>query len=32
LLAGVGFLFLSPKTGPQARDLAKQAYSSITGN
>jgi hypothetical protein len=32
LLAGVGFLFLSPKTGPQARDLAKQAYSSITGD
>ena len=30
LLVGVGFLFLSPKTGPQARDLAKQAYNSIT--
>jgi hypothetical protein len=29
LLAGVAFLFLSPKTGPQARNLAKQAYSSI---
>lgn len=32
LLAGVGFLFLSPKTGPQARDLVKQAYSSIAGD
>ena len=30
LLVGVGFLFLNPKTGPQARDLAKQAYNSIT--
>ncbi len=30
LLAAVGFLFLSPKTGPQARDIARQAYSSIT--
>ena len=32
LLAAVGFLFLSPQTGPQARDLARQAYGSITGN
>ena len=32
LLAAVGFLFLSPQTGPQARDLAKQAYGSITGD
>ncbi|HKH10558.1 MAG TPA: hypothetical protein VKA73_05370 [Rubrobacter sp.] len=31
LLVGVGFLFLNPKTGPQARDFAKQAYGSITG-
>lgn len=30
LLVGVGFLFLNPKTGPQARDVAKQVYSSIT--
>lgn len=30
LLAGVGFLFLSPQTGPQARNLAKQALGSIT--
>lgn len=29
LLAGVAFVFLSPKTGPQARNLVKQAYSSI---
>lgn len=32
LLVGIGFLFLNPKTGPQARDLAKQAYSSIAGD
>jgi hypothetical protein len=32
LIAAVGFLFLNPKTGPQARDLAKQAYGSITGD
>ncbi len=31
LLAAVGFLFLSPQTGQQARDFAKQAYGSITG-
>jgi uncharacterized membrane-anchored protein YjiN (DUF445 family) len=30
LLVGIGFLFLNPKTGPQARDIARQAYSSIT--
>ena len=30
LIAGVGFLFLSPQTGPQARDLARQAISSIS--
>lgn len=28
LLAGVGFLFLNPKTGPQARNLVKQALGS----
>jgi len=32
LVAAVGFLFLHPRTGPQARDLAKQAYGSITGD
>ncbi len=32
LVAAVGFLFLNPKTGPQARDFAKQAYGSITGD
>jgi hypothetical protein len=32
LMAAVGFLFLHPKTGPQARDFAKQAYGSITGD
>jgi hypothetical protein len=32
LLAAVGFLFLHPKTGPQARDFARQAYGSITGD
>ena len=31
LLAAVGFLFLNPRTGPQARDFARQAYGSITG-
>ena len=31
LLAGVAFLFLNPRTGPQARDLARQAYGSLTG-
>jgi hypothetical protein len=32
LLAAVGFLFLSPQTGSRARELAKQAYGSITGD
>ena len=32
LIAGVAFLFLSPQTGQQARDFAKQAYDSITGD
>ena len=31
LIAAVAFLFLNPRTGPQARDLAKQAYGSLTG-
>ena len=31
LIAAVAFLFLNPRTGPQARDFAKQAYSSLTG-
>jgi len=30
LLAALGFLFLSPKTGPQARNFVQQAYGSIT--
>ena len=30
LVAGVAFLFLHPKTGPQARNAARQAYGSIT--
>ena len=32
LVAGLGFLFLSPQTGSQARNLARQAYGSISGN
>ena len=32
LAAGVGFLFLNPKTGPEARRLARQAYGSITSS
>ena len=32
LLAAVGFLFFSPQTGQKARDFAKQAYGSITGD
>jgi len=31
LLAGIAFLFLNPRTGPQARDFARQAYGSLTG-
>ena len=31
LIAAVAFLFLNPRTGPQARDFAKQAYGSLTG-
>ena len=30
LVAGVGFLFLNPRTGPQARKFAKDAYGSVT--
>ncbi len=31
LLAGVAFVFLNPRTGPQARDFVRQAYGSLTG-
>ena len=30
LLAAVGFLFLHPRTGPQARKAARDAYGSVT--
>ena len=30
LVAAVGFLFLHPRTGPQARRFAKEAYGSLT--
>ena len=30
LLAAVGFLFLNPRTGPQARKFAGDAYRSVT--
>ncbi len=30
LLAAVGFLFLNPRTGPQARRFAKETYGSLT--
>ena len=30
LLAAVGFLFLNPRTGPQARQYAREAYSAIS--
>ena len=30
LVAALGFLFLSPRTGPQARRFAKEAYGSLT--
>ena len=30
LAAGVAFLFLNPRTGPQARDFARQVIGSIT--
>ena len=31
LIGGVVFLFANPRTGPQARDFARQAYGSLTG-
>ncbi len=30
LLAAVGFLFLNPRTGPQARKFARDTYGSLT--
>lgn len=30
LVAAVGFLFFSPKTGPQARQFAREAYGNLT--
>ena len=30
LLAAVGFLFFNPRTGPQARKFAKEAYGNLT--
>jgi hypothetical protein len=30
LVAAVGFLFLNPKTGPQARSFAREAYGALT--
>jgi hypothetical protein len=30
LLAAAGFLFLNPRTGPQARKVAKDAYGALT--
>jgi hypothetical protein len=30
LVAAVGFLFLSPRTGPQARQFAREAYGNLT--
>ena len=32
LVAALGFLFLSPRTGPQARKFASEAYGSLTSN
>lgn len=32
LIGGVAFLFLSPKTGPQARKLVQDAYGSFTSD
>jgi hypothetical protein len=29
ILAGVGFLFLNPKTGPEARRIAKEAFDTV---
>ena len=30
LVAAVGYLFFNPKTGPQARQFAREAYGSLT--
>ena len=30
LVAAVSFLFLNPRTGPQARKFARDAYGSVT--
>lgn len=30
LVAAVGFLFLNPRTGPQARQFAREAYGALT--
>ncbi len=32
LAAALGFLFLNPRTGPSARNFARQAYASITSS
>jgi hypothetical protein len=32
LVAAVGFLFLNPRTGPQARSFAKEAYGALTSD
>lgn len=32
LAAAVGFLFLNPRTGPQARKVARDAYGSLTSS
>jgi hypothetical protein len=32
LIAAVGFLFLNPKTGPEARRMTKQAIGALTGD
>ncbi len=32
LMAALGFLFLSPRTGPQARRFAREAYGSLTSD
>ncbi len=32
LLAAVGFLFFNPRTGPQARKVAREAYGALTSD
>jgi hypothetical protein len=32
LLAAVGFLFFNPRTGPQARKVAREAYGALTSS